>query len=730
MNKLRDRQPVAAPLPSEVQALPGQWAWVCICALFLLLPAVGAPVETLLQDTLKSALVAVFTALAWVAAFGSARSGNGFELRWHPALWGAVLLTLYACGSMVWSHPYLGGVEAVRWLVLAALSGLVMNLARSGGTERLLWAVHLGAVVASGWAAAQFWVDLDWFPQGRAPASTFVNRNFLAEYLVCAMPLTVWLLLRQTRWERAAAIGLGLALQVVAVWMTGTRSAIVALGVLALVSPLLMFATGMPWPGRSWRPRLAWLGLLVLTVATLSSWPTGNAQIIREHAQDQRGLTGWQRGISRTSSLTHAQEYTEGSFSVRIQMWQSTLRMIEAHPWTGVGAGAWEVQAPLFQAEGSQVEADYYAHNEFLQLLAEYGLVGWLVLLAWMGWLARLAGLTWRRRATMSSDELMLRCWCLSSLAMLFIVSMAGFPWRLAGTGALLALTMGWLMASELRERPVSGLKLERSGSSWGLCLSIVGLLLAVFVSERAFRCENRLISAIQLALAVTESGEPNAPRWAETRIEILKRVKEGIDIHPHYRKLTPQVADELLKWGDWSNAIWMLDSVAESRPNVVVLLTNVARAYVQLQRWSIAAEYMERARRIQPQAKALQALDLLQMEHRGQTDLALRQIRRYLEADESDYDTATTSFGIASRLNDIDLAVAAIRLRNRHHPEHAADGWLRVGRLLATAQPPRSEQALEAFRQMLQSAPPAQRDRWLQVVPQPYRSSLGAAGS
>lgn len=35
------------------------------------------------------------------------------------------------------------------------------------------------------------------------------------------------------------------------------------------------------------------------------------------------------------------------------------------------------MQAPRYQRVESQLETDYYAHNEILQLLAEYGLVGW-----------------------------------------------------------------------------------------------------------------------------------------------------------------------------------------------------------------------------------------------------------------------------------------------------------------------------------------------------------------
>ena len=83
--------------------------------------------------------------------------------------------------------------------------------------------------------------------------------------------------------------------------------------------------------------------------------------------------------------MTKASEYTDGSFSIRAAMWKTTGRMILAHPVAGVGAGAWEVQMPRFQDPANVLETDYYAHNEILQLLAEYGLTGLLFLLALFG---------------------------------------------------------------------------------------------------------------------------------------------------------------------------------------------------------------------------------------------------------------------------------------------------------------------------------------------------------
>ena len=41
-------------------------------------------------------------------------------LRWHGVMWLPLGLMAYALGSMVWSHTYLGGVEAIHWGAVVA----------------------------------------------------------------------------------------------------------------------------------------------------------------------------------------------------------------------------------------------------------------------------------------------------------------------------------------------------------------------------------------------------------------------------------------------------------------------------------------------------------------------------------------------------------------------------------------------------------------------------------
>ena len=81
-----------------------------------------------------------------------------------------------------------------------------------------------------------------------------------------------------------------------------------------------------------------------------------------------------------------------------------------------VGAGAWEVRIPLYQRTDTTLETDYYVHNEFLQLLSEYGLVvGGLALAFLLAYLLQAAHSTWSSesapRAALRNPRPALHAW-------------------------------------------------------------------------------------------------------------------------------------------------------------------------------------------------------------------------------------------------------------------------------------------------------------------------------
>lgn len=697
-----------------------------LAAMLLLAPALGVPSELVLQDTLKSALVA-FAALgaALLLCWHNLRTPQA--LRWHSLLWLPLLLLAWALGSMAWSHTYLAGVEAVRWFIFALLLWLGLNTLTLERLTLLATGIHWGAVLASLWVALQFWLDLRWFPQLPPPGSTFLNRNFYAEYVLSTLPFSVLLAAQAQGRAQIALRVFSTTFNALALLLTGTRSALLALLVLA---PVLVFIL---WRYRGRLALARWpradrmlAGAIVLgTLLGLGSLPTGNPYL----ASEGLGLTALERAFVRGRSLAVTAEYSTGSPSVRLQMWQATLRLIADRPLTGVGAGAWEVEIPLYQAAGAQLETDYYVHNEYLQLLAEYGAAGWVFSLALGFYLLRAARRTWQEKTAEAADpqEWPWRAMLLASLLGLFIVSGAGFPWRLAGAGALFALSLGALAASDRRLWPdTAAAVLPRP---LGLRLSLLALtgalLLALGLSVLAVAAETRLVRAAQLAYAISSTGAPDDPRWKTTRQEILRLVREGVALHPHYRKITPLVADELAAWGDWENARWIWASVLESRPYVVALLANLARASIHLGELDQAQAYYDRALALRPDAPSLRSVEIMLLLRRGQDSQALTRLREHLTTGQVEPDLIEYAYVLGLRRKDFALALASQRLRRELWPDTRIDSWLKTAMVYAGPDLKEHKRALEAFQTAWEATPETLRPQVRQMVPPDYRGQL-----
>ena len=660
------------------------WTTLLLSLMMVMVPALGVPHEELLQDTLKSILVAFFALAASFTFFWHQHQHKQSEpVSWHGVVLLPLALMAYALGSMVWSHTYLGGVEAIRWFLFSLILFLGLNAFTLERVTGLAWGIHLGAVMASLWAALQFWVDFKFFSQGPNPASTFVNRNFFGEFLVCTLPFSVLLLSRIKDKTSVFLLTFSLGFNIVALMMTGTRSALLGLMVLAVLLPVILIRYGKQFVSSGWRAShcVAILVLLTATVAGIGSINTGNSRLLAEKSRGD----AIDRAFNRALSMTEATEYSHGSFSIRSMMWKTTGRMIAANPVTGVGAGAWEVQTPLYQTAGSQLENDYYAHNEILQLLAEYGLVGWLVLVCLLAYLLAAAYRTWTNRLPQGETESLLRVLTLTSLLVFLLVSNAGFPWRMASTGALFALSLAILAASDVRLGLGKLLSTQRAGDTQqgalpprllaliALCVTAICTGIALYISQQAILCEARIVRATKIALSISASGQPNDPDWAPAKLEMLTLVGQGIAINPHYRKITPIVADSLAAWGDWKNATWIWESVLESRPNVVAMLANVVRGHLQAKEFVMAQDYLDKAMRIQPTAPSLAALQVMVWNQAGKTREAVARAKELLQAGVIDPELIRVAYYLGLDTQDSELEILALKLRSKTWPDPAA---------------------------------------------------------
>ena len=257
---------------------------------------------------------------------------------------------------------------------------------------------------------------------------------------------------------------------------------------------------------------------------------------------------------------------------------------------------------------------------------------------------------------------------------MFLLVSNAGFAWRMAATGALFALSLAMLAASDIRLGVGKGwlwrsvfCKARYSGHA--LYAMAVCTAVALYIAQQAVECEGKIVRAIKIALAISQSGQPNDPRWQPAKAEMLTLLREGIAINPHYRKLTPVAADAMAQWGDWGNATWLWESVLKSRPHIVLMLANAARGQMRAGDFQKSQDYLDRAKNIQPSAPSLVSLELMLWSQTGREQAAAGRAKALLNTGKFDHDLIQAAYFLGSLTRDPALSIQAMSWASRHGP-------------------------------------------------------------
>ena len=717
-------------MPSPSTVLPAtratNGAALLLTLTFCLTPIVGATGPGLVQDTLKSAVLTAGTLLCGIALLWRhwrlpADIPDASRLRGHPALWAPVILTLYASASMVWSHTYLGAGEAIRWATLGLLIWLGMNAVRPNDFNGLLRAIHAGMVCAALWAAGQFWFDFSVFEQGPGPASTFYNRNFYAEFTICVLPYSAWLLARTRARPWQWAMTLSIAFNLATLFMTSTRSALLAL---TLLTPVLLFLAWWHYQQASTgtRKSIRWQALAGACLwVVLVNLPSNGSHVDGTMPH----ITAWQRSVHHAAELGQPGGLQAGSAAVRRDMWHSTLRMLKANPLAGVGAGAWEVQVPRYQKADTELEIDYFAHNEFLQLLSEYGLpIGGLALALWLALGAQWTQYCWRLRK--QPPEAIYPLLALCAFAM---VAMAGYPLHLAGTGGVFALSIGLLCQLTSRSKPAGPLmqKNRRALVLTGLLLLGLASLGAAYLTQRAVRAEKTLVHALDLAAQLPRRAGPMDSATQQQKTNMLQALQAGIALNPHYRKFYPVAAEVLMTEQDWANAAWVLDAAVASRPYVYALWKGLAQARIGLRQGPAALAAVDHLRALRPAAWTTQLLAIEALSVAGAESQALALTRTTLAhpGPDMEIDLLQAGYAMGLKHQDRPLALHALALRTQYWPESAADGYLQTGNVYASMAPIDTTRALQAYAEGLRLVPPGDAPRYLALIPNTYQKML-----
>lgn len=364
-------------------------------ALYLL--ALLVPFGSLAEVQLGS--LAVDPTLPLTAGLGVAWAVQQARRRTHPGRgsWPGHLGWLLAgwlafLGALALSVPdalqlEAGVKEAAKWLEF----GLVLVIAdrlidRPGRVNRLVLALVLAATAEAlvGWAQFLFGIGPEGFQLGRflRAYGTYGQPNPFAGYLNTVWPLAYLLALAQIgrALDRFRHRGAGLAprtalprligsiavagapvlILTVAVGMSLSRGAWLALAAAALVTNLLLGPRI-----RAWTVGAVLVGTLIVLAGASNLLPATISERITTAAANF--------SIFDASQVPLTPE--NWAIVERMATWQAAWGMFQSYPVLGVGAGNFDAAYPNYRLS-AWPQPPGHAHNYYLNVLAEMGVIG------------------------------------------------------------------------------------------------------------------------------------------------------------------------------------------------------------------------------------------------------------------------------------------------------------------------------------------------------------------
>jgi len=394
------------------------------------------PWSIFIVETGAIALLGLWFAKQWI--------DQEISLLWNPvflpmAAFGVLILLQIVFGVSVYRHDTISG--AILYFAFGVLCFLAtQTLLRSSQARKIAVILAIFGSTMAAFALVQGVAPngkLYWLRQPRWGGwiyGPYVNHNHYAGLMELLVPIPLVISLSQHAHEKArAASGIAAAVMVATIFLSGSRG-----GMLSIFVELVVLGTVLLRQKKSMRIAIGVSAFAIVLVSLLV----------------------WLGGKELTTRVTSISTETRGEISggMRLSIDRDTLHMFRQRPVLGWGLGTFPVVYPQFRSFYTNFFVNE-AHNDYLQLLAEMGLLGFGSMLWFLAVLCRRAQLKIHKWQSDVSGAVTLAC----SLGVVGILvhSMVDFNLQIPANAALfyvfatLVAAPPFLQRSKKR-RPVS----------------------------------------------------------------------------------------------------------------------------------------------------------------------------------------------------------------------------------------------------------------------------------
>jgi O-antigen ligase len=293
-----------------------------------------------------------------------------------------ILLVGIGLSSVLWSEfPGYSLNKALMWVSAYLIYLFTIQCAVSKRSIHvLLYCVFYSAVCIACIGLIQSIFGYDAIPQSISPASTFGNKNMACHPLVISFPMGLYFLLRDPHNNKINVfpVAIGLAIILAFIFHSQTRAAWASIAislcvVISVISASILFKKEYV-SFSSKQIQAVILGLALLGMILNLNY---------DRSLNTLSLGGSVDKIERVVQKSVRDVSDAGTLSGRSIIWSRTAENIKRHPWLGAGLG--HFFSEFQQSTVSKKPQARRAHNDYLEMVLEIGVIGFAVFLLSVG---------------------------------------------------------------------------------------------------------------------------------------------------------------------------------------------------------------------------------------------------------------------------------------------------------------------------------------------------------
>ena len=515
------------------------------------------------------------------------------------------LLCFYAWAmlSVWWADvKYQAIVDALDWSGAFLCALLILLLLRDlGKLKVLLICVLISGVLMALLGIGQWLFAIDWVQQHIVPAATFSNKNMAGQYGVLTLPIAVSFFLYSKTRLQAWVFAIASAVIMTYIVYTRARGAYIGMlvEIILLVGILIYIKRKHDYhllgdmPVKKVALSVSLLLFVGMSFLTPSMFDKEQAVLDASIGAKPPVLEADHGG----EVLEKVVDFT-GSANTRVTMWMNSIPMFREHFLIGVGLGNWTNHYSIYQSwyapDRSLLKNEFHAnaHNDYIEILCELGIIGFALFIWLVVSLFRVVG---RLLADLHEESFLLSMALILAIMGIAVNAVFSFPLKqpvpifivMVYIAVLSSLYGRALQADHNLVMPLPTLPFKAAAALL-VILATTGLFVLHYnwyQSELHYRNSVIALQGSNFRSAYQEAHK--AHQWNPLRTSLLW-VKATALLQLRHRRSMGDVVE-------------MLEKVDRSRPYMSSTLMNLSSAYSHTGRHREAAEAMGRLVKVQP---------------------------------------------------------------------------------------------------------------------------------